>query len=158
MHDVSFVRAMRRDAEARGWDDAAELLGAMAAGARRYVACEPAPRTHAGLCALAAQFAQRAGTIAVRAQLNAEVDYARLYAIAQARLDARDDADNARAIEAIRLGDVLRGGGARDEGGAEWKRELSVPTRCKRGAAAQEDCGMRGDDQTIGGAAWRVGA
>ena len=33
MHDVSFVRAMRRDAEARGWDDAADLLGAMAAEA-----------------------------------------------------------------------------------------------------------------------------
>ena len=49
------------------------------------------------------QFAQRAGTIAARAQLNAEVDYARLYAIAQARLDARDDADNARAIEASAL-------------------------------------------------------
>ena len=39
----------------------------------------------------------------MRAQLNAEVDYARLYAIAQARLDARDDADNARAIDASAL-------------------------------------------------------
>ena len=49
------------------------------------------------------QFAQRAAAIQVAAKLNSEVDYATLYAQAQAQLDARDDAANAREIEAAAL-------------------------------------------------------
>lgn len=38
-----------------GWGG--RMLGAMAAGAVKYIGCEPATRTHAGLCALAREFA-----------------------------------------------------------------------------------------------------
>ena len=39
------------------------MLGALAAGASRYVACEPAQRTYIGLCALAKAFEEAGGTI-----------------------------------------------------------------------------------------------
>ena len=43
-----------------GWGG--RMLGAMAAGARKYIGCEPATRTHAGLCALARELAAVGGT------------------------------------------------------------------------------------------------